>query len=136
MDVASKRVLITGAASGIGRAVATAAGKAGAQLVLTDRNAELLAKTAAELTAAGADVAVAQAADVSELAQVQALADAVPAHGGGVDIVRTAPGTAAWGPAARLEHRHWQAMVDVNLMGPIHVIECFLPPMIAAHRGG
>ncbi len=41
-------------------------------------------------------------------------------------------GIAAWGTVDRLEHRHWQAMIDVNLMGPIHVIECFVPPMIAA----
>jgi NAD(P)-dependent dehydrogenase (short-subunit alcohol dehydrogenase family) len=136
MDVAHMRVLITGAASGIGRAVATAAGQAGAQLVLTDRNAELLAKAAAELTAAGADVAVAQAADVSDLAQVQALAAAVHTQGGSVDVVMNVAGIAAWGTVDRLEHRHWQAMVDVNLMGPIHVIECFVPPMIAARRGG
>lgn len=136
MDVASKRVLITGAASGIGRAVATAAGRAGAQLVLTDRNAALLAEAAAELTAAGVDVAVAEAADVSDLAQVRALADAVHAQGGSVDVVMNVAGIAAWGTVDRLEHRHWQAMVDVNLMGPIHVIECFVPPMIAAQRGG
>jgi NAD(P)-dependent dehydrogenase (short-subunit alcohol dehydrogenase family) len=136
MDVAHKRVLITGAASGIGRAVATSAGQAGAQLVLTDRNADLLAKTASELTAAGVDVAVAQAADVSDLAQVQELADAVHAQGGSVDVVMNVAGIAAWGTVDRLEHRHWQAMVDVNLMGPIHVIECFVPPMIAARRGG
>ncbi|MFN2561524.1 MAG: SDR family oxidoreductase [Jatrophihabitans sp.] len=136
MDVAHKRVLITGAASGIGRAVATAAGQAGAQLVLTDRNAELLAQAAAELTAAGAHVAVTHAADVSDLTQVRTLADAVHAQGGNVDVVMNVAGIAAWGTVDRLEHRHWQAMVDVNLMGPIHVIECFLPPMIAAGRGG
>jgi NAD(P)-dependent dehydrogenase (short-subunit alcohol dehydrogenase family) len=136
MDVANKRVLITGAASGIGRAVAAKAGRAGAQLVLTDRNADLLAKTATELTAAGADVALAQAADVSDLAQVQALAAATHAQGGSVDVVMNVAGIAAWGTVDRLEHRHWQSMVDVNLMGPIHVIECFLPPMIAARRGG
>ena len=35
-----------------------------------------------------------------------------------------------------LEHEHWQQLVDVNLMGPIHVIEEFVPPMIDAGRGG
>jgi NAD(P)-dependent dehydrogenase (short-subunit alcohol dehydrogenase family) len=136
MDVADRRVLITGAASGIGRAVATAAGRAGAQLVLTDRNGELLDKAVAELTSDGADVVLARAADVSDLAQVQALADAVHADGGSVDVVMNVAGIAAWGTVDRLEHRHWRSMVDVNLMGPIHVIECFVPPMIAAGRGG
>jgi NAD(P)-dependent dehydrogenase (short-subunit alcohol dehydrogenase family) len=136
MDVADRRVLITGAASGIGRAVATAAGRAGARLVLTDRNGELLDKAVAELTSDGADVVLARAADVSHLAQVQALADAVHADGGSVDVVMNVAGIAAWGTVDRLEHRHWRSMVDVNLMGPIHVIECFVPPMIAAGRGG
>ena len=36
-------------------------------------------------------------------------------------------GISAWGSVDHLEHRHWQAMVDVNLMGPIHVIETFVP---------
>jgi NAD(P)-dependent dehydrogenase (short-subunit alcohol dehydrogenase family) len=136
MDVADRRVLITGAASGIGRAVATAAGRAGAQLVLTDRNGELLDKAVAELTSDGADVVLARATDVSDLEQVQALADAVHADGGSVDVVMNVAGIAAWGTVDRLEHRHWRSMVDVNLMGPIHVIECFVPPMIAAGRGG
>ena len=34
------------------------------------------------------------------------------------------------------EHEHWRRCIDANLMGPIHVIECFVPPMIAAGRGG
>src|SRR5207237_4020879 len=41
-----------------------------------------------------------------------------------------------WGTVDRLEHRHWRSMVDVNLMGPIHVIESFVPAMIATGRGG
>ena len=136
MDVEGNRVLITGAASGIGRALAAAAGCDGAQLVLTDRNASLLDQTAAELRAAGARMVLARPADVSELAQVQSLADAVHADGGGVDIVMNVAGISAWGSVDRLEHRHWRAMVDVNLMGPIHVIESFVPEMIAARRGG
>jgi NAD(P)-dependent dehydrogenase (short-subunit alcohol dehydrogenase family) len=41
-----------------------------------------------------------------------------------------------WGTVDRLDHRQWRSAIEVNLMGPIHVIECFLPPMIAARRGG
>src|SRR5204863_885735 len=56
--------------------------------------------------------------------------------GGSVDIVMNVAGISAWGTVDRLEHRHWRSMVDVNLMGPIHVIESFVPAMIAAGRGG
>ena len=136
MELTGKRVLITGAASGIGKALAIAAGRDGAHLVLTDRNAEALAAAAAELQGGGADVVLARPADVSDRDQVQALADATHAAGGSVDVVMNVAGVAAWGTVDRLEHRHWQAMVDVNLMGPIHVIECFVPAMIKAGRGG
>jgi NAD(P)-dependent dehydrogenase (short-subunit alcohol dehydrogenase family) len=136
VKVTGKRVLITGAASGIGRALATAAAREGARLVLTDRNEALLEQAAAELRSAGADVALSRAADVSDLDQVQALAAAAHAEGGSVDIVMNVAGISAWGTVDRLEHRHWKSMVDVNLMGPIHVIESFVPAMIAAGRGG
>jgi NAD(P)-dependent dehydrogenase (short-subunit alcohol dehydrogenase family) len=122
-----RRVLITGAASGIGAATARAAARQGADLVLTDRQADKLASVADEVGAS-----VAQPADVTDLDQVRALADAA----GAVDVVMNVAGISAWGSVDRLEHRHWQAMVEVNLMGPIHVIECFVPPMIAARRGG
>jgi short-subunit dehydrogenase len=45
-------------------------------------------------------------------------------------------GVSAWGTVENLEHRHWKAMIDVNLMGPIHIIENFVPPMVRAGRGG
>jgi NAD(P)-dependent dehydrogenase (short-subunit alcohol dehydrogenase family) len=133
VDISGKRVLITGAASGIGRALATAAAGEGARLVLTDRNGPLLDQVAAEL---GAAVVLAAPADVSEIDEVRALADNVHAEGGSVDIVMNVAGISAWGTVDRLEHRHWRSMVDVNLMGPIHVIESFVPAMIAAGRGG
>ena len=136
VDIDGKRVLITGAASGIGRACAEAAGRSGAQLFLTDRNGPLLEKTAGELRAAGADVRLAAPADVTDLEQIRALAAKVHADGGSVDVVMNVAGVAAWGTVDRLEHRHWQAMIDVNLMGPIHVIESFVPAMVSAGRGG
>jgi NAD(P)-dependent dehydrogenase (short-subunit alcohol dehydrogenase family) len=136
VEISGKRVLITGAASGIGRACAQAAGRAGAQLVLTDRNAPLLDSTVAELRAGGADVRFAAPADVADFDQVQALGKAVHDEGGSVDVVMNVAGISAWGTVDRLEHRQWRAMVDVNLMGPIHVIESFVPEMIRAGRGG
>ena len=45
-------------------------------------------------------------------------------------------GVSTWGSIERLRHSDWQKMIDVNLMGPISVLECFVPPMIEAGRGG
>jgi NAD(P)-dependent dehydrogenase (short-subunit alcohol dehydrogenase family) len=53
-----------------------------------------------------------------------------------MDVVMNVAGISAWGSVDRLEHRHWRSMVEVNLMGPIHIIETFVPPMIEARRGG
>ncbi len=45
-------------------------------------------------------------------------------------------GVSAWGTVDQLTHDHWKSMIDINLMGPIHVIEAFVPPMVEARRGG
>ena len=45
-------------------------------------------------------------------------------------------GIAVWGTIQDLEHSQWRKVVEINLMGPISVLECFVPPMIEARRGG
>jgi NAD(P)-dependent dehydrogenase (short-subunit alcohol dehydrogenase family) len=131
-----KRCLITGAASGIGRATAFAAAVEGAQLFLTDIDGERLDAVADELRAAGAIVGAAVPADVADHESVVALAAEIHAAHGSMDVVMNIAGISTWGRIEQLEHRHWRRTIDVNLMGPIHVLEEFVPPMIAAGRGG
>lgn len=131
-----KKTVITGAASGIGRATALAVTPEGAQLVLTDVDEARLVTTADEVRRAGGTVLFAKAADVSSFDAVRDLAADVHAQHGSMDIVMNIAGISTWGTVQALEHRHWQRIIDVNLMGPIHVLETFLPPMIAAKRGG
>jgi NAD(P)-dependent dehydrogenase (short-subunit alcohol dehydrogenase family) len=77
-----------------------------------------------------------RAADISDHDAVVALtADIHDAHAS-MDIVMNIAGVATWGTIDRLEHRDWRKMIDINLMGPINVLECFIPPMIKAGRGG
>jgi NAD(P)-dependent dehydrogenase (short-subunit alcohol dehydrogenase family) len=133
---AGKRVLLTGAASGIGRATALILARRGAELYLTDRDAEGLAVTVVDAQALGARVPAHRALDITDFDAVAAFgADIHSAHGA-MDIVMNIAGISAWGTVSTLTHQHWKSMVDVNLMGPIHVIETFLPPMVAAGRGG
>ncbi|WP_254125508.1 SDR family oxidoreductase [Amycolatopsis sp. CA-230715] len=136
MDIAGKRVLITGAASGIGRATALAAAAEGARLYLTDLNARTLGESVKEIEKAGGVVEYAEPADVGNLADVRRLGEEIHAGCESLDIVMNVAGVSAWGTVDRLEHRQWRSMVEVNLMGPIHVIETFVPPMIAAGGGG
>ncbi len=135
-ELAGRRCLITGAASGIGRATASAAAAKGAELFLTDINAELLEATADRIRASGGRVAVAQPADVSDHDQVVALARGIHSAHGSMDVVMNIAGVSTWGSIERLSHSDWRKMVDVNLMGPISIMEEFVPPMIRAARGG
>ncbi|MBJ7336193.1 SDR family oxidoreductase [Mycolicibacterium sp.] len=133
---AGKRCFLTGAASGIGRATALKLAAEGAELFLTDRNAEGLAQTVADARALGALVSAHRALDISDYDAVAAFADDIHGSHPSMDVVMNIAGVSAWGTVSQLSHRHWESMVAINLMGPIHVIESFVPPMVAAKRGG
>jgi NAD(P)-dependent dehydrogenase (short-subunit alcohol dehydrogenase family) len=131
--VTDKQVLITGAASGIGRATAVAAAAKGAQLFLTDLNDEPLQALAAEL---GDSVRYAKALNIADYDAVAAMAEEIHSAHGSMDIVMNIAGIAVWGTVQTLAHEQWRRCIDVNLMGPIHVIESFVPAMVEAKRGG
>lgn len=131
-----KRCFITGAASGMGQAVAIAAARRGARLLLTDIRADELERTAAAIRAQGGRVDFLRAADIADYEAVKAMADEIHARFDSVDVVMNIAGISIWGRIEDLEHRHWRDCVEVNLMGPIQVMECFVPPMIRAGRGG
>jgi NAD(P)-dependent dehydrogenase (short-subunit alcohol dehydrogenase family) len=130
-ELRGKRCLITGAASGIGRATALAAAREGAELVLTD-----IQPLDAVVDQVRESVLHAASADVSDYEAVRALAGEVHAAHGSMDVVMNVAGISTWGTVETLSHEDWRRQVDVNLMGPIHVIECFVPAMIEAGRGG
>jgi NAD(P)-dependent dehydrogenase (short-subunit alcohol dehydrogenase family) len=133
---AGKRVFLTGAASGIGRAMALKLAAAGAELYLTDRDADGLAVTVADARALGATVAEHRALDISDYDEVAGFGADIHARHPAMDLVMNIAGVSAWGTVDRLTHKQWTSMIAINLMGPIHVIETFLPPMVAASRGG
>lgn len=131
-----KRCLLTGAASGIGRATALRLAREGAELFLTDRDSDGLETTVADARALGATVPLHRALDISDYDAVARFAEDVHRDHAAMDVVMNIAGVSAWGTVDRLTHQHWKSMVDINLMGPIHVIEAFVPPMVAARRGG
>jgi NAD(P)-dependent dehydrogenase (short-subunit alcohol dehydrogenase family) len=133
---AGKRCLITGAASGIGRATALRLAVQGAELYLTDRNADGLAETVKEVCALGAQVPEYRALDIANYDEVASFAEAIHANHPSMDVVMNIAGVSAWGTVDRLTHEQWTKMISINLMGPIHVIENFVPPMVAARNGG
>ena len=133
---AGKRCLLTGAASGIGRATALKLAAQGAELYLTDRDADGLEQTVADARALGGVVAEHRALDISDHDAVAAFAEHIHAGHPPMDIVMNIAGISAWGTVDTLSHQDWMSLIDINLKGPIHVIESFVPPMMKTRRGG
>lgn len=131
-----KRCFITGAASGIGRATALACAQYGAELFLTDLNDAGLGETVSLIESSGGRVGLAHALDLRDHAGVVALAQEIHDAHGSMDVVMNIAGVSTWGTIDRLEHGDWQQMIDINLLGPISVLEAFVPAMIEAGKGG
>lgn len=135
-SLAGKRCLITGAASGIGRAVAIAAAAEGAELFLTDINAVGLVSVVTQIRDAGGTVAMSRAMDIADIESMRGFASDIHARYGSLDVLMNVAGIAVWGRIEDLQHQHWRKSIEINLMGPIHVMETFVPPMIRAGKGG
>lgn len=108
-------VLVTGASSGIGEAIARGAAAAGHRVVLAARSADRIAAVAAELGGPGRALAV--PCDVTEWDQVQALADAAVEAFGGIDVVVANAGFGAKRGFQAESPEHWRAMVLTNVYG-------------------
>ena len=121
-DYGGKTCLVTGAASGIGRSVAIQLAEEGARLVLTDRDPAGLESTTQECRGAGAPVLESEVLDITDHEAVMDFGDRVVAAHGAPEAILHVAGNSAWGRPDLLEHRIWRSMVEVNLMGTIHVI--------------
>lgn len=125
-ELRQRRVLVTGAGSGIGRASALAFAQRGAELIISDVNAEALARTREEVTARGAGCA-AHVCNVADETAVQSLAATV----GAVDVLVNNAGIAYLGSFMDTPVPAWQRVMDVNVMGMVHMCRAFLPLMRA-----
>ncbi|HXG29333.1 MAG TPA: SDR family oxidoreductase [Nevskiales bacterium] len=130
------KCLVTGAASGIGRAVAEQAAAEGAVLFLADIDAARLEAVADGIRQRGGQLGLVRAFDISDYEAVRGFARDIHAGFGSLDVLMNIAGISVWGAVEKLDHQDWRRCVDINLMGPIHVIECFVPEMIRAGRGG
>jgi NADP-dependent 3-hydroxy acid dehydrogenase YdfG len=120
--------VVTGAASGIGRALAHALHGRGARVVLADRDRDALEVVAGELHAPAVCMDVTSADDYERLAQAAGPADLVCLNAG----ISSAHGGPVWEtPAAQ-----WQQVMDVNLGGLVHGLRTFVPRLLAAERPG
>jgi len=127
--------VVTGGASGIGRALALAFAREGARVVLADLDEAGMAEVAGTIRSRGGQ-AVAVSTDVSDLGQVRALADKAWQAFGAVHILCNNAGVAVSGGLEEATHKDWQWVIGVNLWGVIHGLLAFLPRMIAQKQGG
>ncbi|WP_165251307.1 SDR family oxidoreductase [Paludisphaera soli] len=132
--VEEKVVVVTGASSGIGEAVARTLAKEGARVVLAARRVDRLEKIVAEIREAGGQ-ALAHAVDVTKPEDFQALVDATVAHFGGVDVLVNNAGVMPLSPLAAGKVDEWRQMVSVNVMGVLHGISAVYPRFREQGRG-
>jgi len=130
-----KVAVVTGGGSGIGRAMALALAREGARVVLADLDEAAMDGVARQARGHGVET-LAVRTDVTELAQVQALAERAWKAFGAVHVLCNNAGVAAWGGLEKATHRDWQWVLGVNLWGVIHGIEAFVPRMIAGGQRG
>jgi NADP-dependent 3-hydroxy acid dehydrogenase YdfG len=136
MQVASGQVaVITGAASGIGLAMARAFAARGLKLVLADIDRAGIDGAVTELGGAGAEV-IGETVDVSRAEDMERLRDRALARFGRVDIVCNNAGIAAtFRPIWEVAAADWERMVGINLWGVIHGVRLFVPLMVGQGAG-
>lgn len=127
-------VLVTGAASGIGRAVAVACAAAGARVVALDRSGAGLDEFAAGVSDTGAEVFTC-VTDVSDADAVDAAVAAGTASLGDVTVLVTAAAIDESVGIADMTRAQWVRMIDVNLHGTFYCLQAVLPGMRRAGRG-
>lgn len=132
MQLEGRVMVITGGASGIGLATAQAMAKKGAKLVLVDIEQGALDRAAGTF----ATPVLTRVCDVRDFAAMQALAADVVKTCGAVHGVFNNAGVAVGGPISEMKHDDWRWVVDVDLWGPIHGVEAFLPYMKSQKQGG
>jgi NAD(P)-dependent dehydrogenase (short-subunit alcohol dehydrogenase family) len=134
-DFKGKVAVITGGASGVGRAIAERLGRDGARLVLADIERGALDKTVADFTAKGIE-AIGHVTDVTKFDSVEALAEKSFSHYGAVHLVFNNAGIGP-GEAATLwdtDLKTWTWGFNVNVWGVIHGIKAFVPRLVAQNQ--
>ena len=134
-DFKDRVAVVTGGASGLGRAMALRYAREGMKIVLADVQADALKKTEDEFRQAGISV-LGVPTDVSKGSDVDALAEKAFKAFGGVHILCNNAGVAPGGTIWEQSEKDWEWTIGVNVWGVIHGIRAFVPRMIAQNAEG
>ncbi len=130
--MAQRRVLITGAGSGLGQALAERYARSGSRVACVDLSVERSEQTRARLAGDGH---LALAADVGSDAAMDALAAQIDAQWGGLDVLINNAGIASGGPMVETTMAEWHRVLDIDLLGVVRGCRLFLPGMLAQGSG-
>jgi NAD(P)-dependent dehydrogenase (short-subunit alcohol dehydrogenase family) len=122
--------IVTGGASGIGRALGAALVRRGDRVVLADVEGATAVEVAEQLTAVGPGTASGAAVDVQDAAAVAALVTDTAARHGRLDLMFNNAGLGIGGPVEELALTHWDRAIDVNLRGVVHGVHAAYPVML------
>ena len=134
MKLEGKTAVVTGAASGIGRATAEAFAQAGAHVLLGDVNAQAGEAAAAAIRARGQGAEF-LSLDVTDGASIEVFRGEALARRSHVDIVVNVAGWGKTEPFVNNTPELWKKLIDLNLLGPIRVTRAFVEPMIERQAG-
>jgi serine 3-dehydrogenase len=136
VDLNGKRVLITGASSGIGEACARAFAREGCHLMILARRRDRVAAIAGELSEAHGVETGFEDLDVRDRSAVEAFVDGLPDTWRDIDILINNAGLArGLAPLHEGEIGHWEEMIDTNIKGLLYVTRAVLPRMVERGRG-
>ena len=124
-----RKALVTGAASGIGRAIALALAREGADLWLLDVDEAGLQDVVSEAAATGVE-AIGRRCDLTQADAVSAALQELLGEWGGLDILVNNAGVAYYGPTEKMTAQQWQWLMGINLLAPVQITRELLPTLL------
>src|SRR5438445_8070538 len=135
-DFAGKTALITGGASGIGRAIGAQLVAVGGRVILADIDGQAGERAASELAAAAASGSIEyRRVDVCDEAAFRSVVDEVAERSGGLDLLFNNAGIVMGGPTDELTNAHWDRIIDVNIRGVVNGVLAAYPRMVDQGHG-
>jgi len=133
-DLSNRTAVVIGGTSGLGRAIAVALARSGANVVPTGRREELVAEVCAKIESVGRKT-LQHTVDVSKRDSIDALRNAALEKFGGVDILVNAAGRTARKPTAEVTETEWTEIFDTNLTGMLRACQSFYEPLKQSGKG-